>query len=98
MFNIRGHIIVVGPNEGYACINFAIGKRNSSKLRVKKHKDCTNVDVRAGCKAFILFHINEDEKWIVTWHESEHNHPLCSPSTRHLLASHEKCLSRIFYL
>jgi len=48
------------------------------------------VDVKIGCKAFIQFQIDEDENWVVTWHESEYNHPLYSPSKWHLLSSHRE--------
>ena len=54
------------------------------------HKGHTNVNVRVGCKAFIQFHIDEDGKWTATRHDIEYNHPLCSPSKRHLFPSHRQ--------
>ena len=46
--------------------------------------------MRIGCKAFIQFHVDEDGKWIVTRHETDHDHALYSPSKRHLLPSHRE--------
>jgi len=34
--------------------------------------------------------MDEDGKWIVTRHDTEHNHALYSPSKRHLLPSHRE--------
>jgi len=91
MFNIQERTIDIRPKEeGYACINFVVGKRDSSKERGLKHKDHTNVDVRIDYKPFIQFYIDEGGKCIATRHDTKNNHPLCSPSELHLLPSHRE--------
>jgi len=67
---------------------FCCWKAGFKQDKCQYHKDHTNVDVRTGCKAFVQFHIDEDGKWIVTRHDTEHNHALHSPSKQHLLPSH----------
>ena len=69
---------------------FCCWKVGFKQNKGQNHKDYTNTDVRTSCKAFIQFHIDEDGKWIVTHHDTEHNHALCSPSQRQLLPSHRE--------
>jgi len=76
---------------GRSCMRqFCCWKEEFQRDKGQRHKEHCNVDVRTGCKAFIQFHIDEDGNWIATQHEAEHNHPLCSPSKRHLLPSHRE--------
>ena len=44
------------------------------------------------CKAHIKFHVDKNRTWTVTKHNTEHNHPMCNRSNRHLLPSHQKIL------
>ena len=67
---------------------FCCWKAEFKQDKGRHHKDHTNVDVRNGCKTFVQFRIDEDGKWIVTQHDTERNHDLCSPSKQHLLPSH----------
>ena len=51
--------------------------------------------MRTGCKEYIQFHIDQfhidkNGTWTVTKHNTEHNHPMCNPSERHLLPWHRK--------
>jgi len=69
---------------------FCCWKEGFKQDKCQKHKDHTNVVARIGCKEFIRFHIDEDGKWLATRHETEHNHPLCSPGKRHLLPSYRE--------
>ena len=61
---------------GLCMRQFCCWKVGFKQDKCQHHKDHTNVDVRTGCKAFIQFHIDEDGKWNVTRHDTEHNHAL----------------------
>jgi len=75
---------------GVCMCQFCCWKEGFKQDKGQKHKDHTNVDVGTGCKACIQFHIDEDEKWLATRCETDHNHPLCSSDKRHLLPSHRQ--------
>jgi len=74
--------------EGLYMLQVCCWKEGFKQDKGQKHKDHTNVDITTSCKAFIQFHIDENEKWIALWHETENNHPLCNPNKRHMLPSH----------
>ena len=71
---------------------FCCWKEGNKKTNGTRCKQYTKLNVRTGCKAYIQFHVDKNGTWNVTTHNTEHNHPMGSPSKRHFLPSQRKVL------